>query len=350
MNNNKIPKGFIYSVLISTLLAFIFSACSYKTTAIKPSPIYANDTREPDYSNLYYWAAHPAKKDNSDSVPPGLSISAPIADVFFIHPTSFTAAGDTAANSIIEDESLNNKTDNSSILYQASVFNENSRIFAPRYRQAHLRSFFQKGSQSQQAFELAYKDIRNAFSYYLEHYNSGRPIIISSHSQGTMHATRLIKELFDGKPLREQLICAYIIGLPVPENSFTTIPVCQDSLATGCFVSWRTFKSGHIPEYVAEEPYKAAVVNPLTWSTSELPAPAKLNKGGVLRNFEKIKPGVVGTQVHGNVLWSSKPDVPGKMFLTNKNYHIGDINLFYVNIRENVKSRMRRFLEKNYKP
>jgi ABC-type phosphate transport system ATPase subunit len=72
-------------------------------------------------------------------------------------------------------------------------------------------------------------------------------------------------------------------------------------------------------------------------------ASADLNKGAILRNFNKIVPHAVNAQVHGNVLWSSKPDVPGKIFFTQKNYHIGDINLFYMNIRENVATRIRLF-------
>ena len=42
---------------------------------------------------------------------------------------------------ILNDQSLNAKTDYSTILYQASAFNE-YRVFAPRYRQAHLRSYY----------------------------------------------------------------------------------------------------------------------------------------------------------------------------------------------------------------
>ena len=45
-------------------------------------------------------------------------------------------------NADIDNEELNEKTDNSTILYQASVFNKYCRVFAPRYRQANLQAFF----------------------------------------------------------------------------------------------------------------------------------------------------------------------------------------------------------------
>ena len=64
-----------------------------------------------------------------------------------------------------------------------------------------------------QAFELAYQDVKKAFEYYLEHYNNGRPIIIASHSKGSTHTIRLLKEFFDGKQLKEKLVMAYLIIL-----------------------------------------------------------------------------------------------------------------------------------------
>ena len=110
-------------------------------------------------------------------------------------------------NADIDDVALNKKTDNTTILYQASVFNEDCRVFAPRYRQANFNAFFTNNKVvTDKAFELAYEDIKTAFEYYLEHYNQGRPIIIASHSQGTLHAGRLLKEYFEGKPLQKKFI------------------------------------------------------------------------------------------------------------------------------------------------
>lgn len=75
-------------------------------------------------------------------------------------------------------------------------------------------------------------------------------------------------------------------------------------------------------------------------------APDKLNKGGILKNFDKVVPGLVHAQIHGNVLWVNKPKFFGSIFLTAKNYHIADYNLFYENIRENVGTRIKAFLKK----
>jgi hypothetical protein len=40
---------------------------------------------------------------------------------------------------------------------------------------------------------------------------------------------------------------------------------------------------------------------------------------------------------------ASKPNVFGKFLFFKKNFHIGDINLFYMNIRENLVTRIGAF-------
>ncbi|GAB2840770.1 DUF3089 domain-containing protein [Ferruginibacter profundus] len=346
MKNYK--TSFLFSIKISAfLLCIILVSCTKKNYPAITNHQSYTATNKPDYSDLYYWAAHPWKKDASDSVPKPLRSSYhpdSSVDVFFLHPTTLTNYNDQRWNAPIDDSVINSKTDRSTILYQASVFNEQCRVFAPRYRQAHIKAFFIASKESEKYFDTAYEDIKAAFIYYLENFNGGRPIIIASHSQGTKHAARLLKEFFEDKPLQHKLVCAYIPGLAVPENYFSSIPPCKDSTSTGCFVSWRTFKRGYTePDFVAKENFKAVVINPLTWTSDTALVPAKKNSGGVLLKFNKIVPHVVNANIYRNVLWTSKPNVAGKLFFTKKNYHAGDINLFYMNIRQNIKTRIAAF-------
>ena len=336
--------------MYSCLLTIALISCTKNNYSAKSEYQFKSTTKLPDYSNFNYWAAHPWKKDLSDSVPKPLQhnyLQDSLADVFFIHPTTLTDKNNDCWNADINDAALNAKTDYSTILYQASVFNEKCRVFAPRYRQAHIKAFYVHTEEADNAFEIAYTDVKNAFIFYLANYNNNRPIIIASHSQGTKHAGRLLKEFFENKPLQNNLVCAYIIGLPVPVDYFTTLKPCTDSLATGCFLSWRTFKrQSKQPEFITAEKFKSVVINPLTWTNETALITSSYNKGGVLKNFNKIIPGVVNAQIHNNILWSSKPDVPGKIFYTQKNYHVGDINLFYINIRENTAVRIQAYLNK----
>jgi hypothetical protein len=337
---------------IMVAIAFLFS-CSNKNFSYKSEYQFNSGNGIPDYASLDYWAAHPYKKNTSDSLPRPLRsafIKDSIADVFFIHPTTFVDKKDRGWNANIDNAQLNAKTDYSTILYQASVFNNQCRVFAPRYRQAHYRAFFIPEEEAKPYFDLAYQDVKAAFEYYLKNYNNGRPIIIASHSQGTVHAQRLLKEFFEGKPLMNKLICAYIIGMPLKENYFSLLKPCSNAGTTGCFVGWRTFKAGYTePKFIANEKFKSIVVNPLTWTTDNQFAAASLNMGGILKNYNKISKHAASCIIHDNILWSSKPKFFGNIFLTKKNYHIADINLFYMNIRDNVKRRISEYY-KNYKP
>ena len=324
----------------------IFSGCSEKYYAFEHNYQFREKSIFPNYKDLDYWAAHPWKKDPSDSLPELLKFDKndSLADVFFIHPTTYTG-NRQAWNADINDAYINAKTDYSSILYQASVFNKHCRIFAARYRQVHLSAFFINNDQTKAAFDTAYADVKRAFEFYLRNYNENRPIIIAGHSQGGLMTERLMTEFFDAKPLQEKLVVAYIVGWPIPKNSFQKIEVCKDSLQTNCFSGWRTYKLDYIPAYVKKEKVKSEVTNPLSWTTNSEHVDSKYNKGSVLRDFSKIVKNTTDAQIHDGVLWVNRPKFPGSMFYRSKNYHIGDINLFYMNLRVNIEQRIFSYLK-----
>lgn len=301
-------------------------------------------TGTPDYSDLDYWAAHPWKWDPSDSIPAPLR-NEPIdstVDVFFLHPTMLTSNKSIdRENARIDDPVINRKTDYTSILYQASVFNQQCRVFAPRYREAHLQNFYNTDTVATSlAFNTAYKDITDAFDYYLEHYNNGHPIIIAGHSQGSKLAERLLKQYFEDKPLRNKLVVTYLAGWPVPKDYFSSLPMCRDSIQTGCICSWRTFRKGYIPDYLKGDSNNAYATNPLTWTTNNEYAGKNLHRGSVLTKFNKVYKHTTDAQVMNGLLYIKKPKFPWSFLYFTKNYHVGDINLFYMNIREDVRRRI----------
>lgn len=302
--------------------------------------------KSPDYKNTYYWASLPFKTDPADQLPESVILDhiSEEADVFFIHPTSYF--GDKthrAWNADINDPKVNKKTDNGAILFQASIFNSDARIFAPRYRQAHYNAFFTKDiTSSQHAFDLAYEDVYNAFLYYYDNWNKGRPIIIAGHSQGAKMAVRLIKEVFDNKAMKNKLVVAYVVGIPVPVGTFEYLKVCKDEHETSCICSWRTFKSGTIPkDLITEKP--VIITNPLSWTTDENFVDKKFNKGMVLDMKKKPVKNAVSAQIYKNILWCNKPKFKGSFLVNIKNFHKGDYNLYYLNVRENVRTRIRSY-------
>jgi len=315
------------------------------------------DLAPPVYSDLHYWAAHPYKRDYSDSIPSFLKdeVRDSSVDVFFLHPTTFIKdLLNTKMNANVNDPDLNYDTDTKTILYQASVFNGSCRVFAPRYRQAHLKAYFQyKSVESQQAFDLAYEDLKTAFQYYLDHWNKGRPIIIASHSQGSMHAIRLLKEFFDGKPLQKQLVCAYVVGWQIKKDDLKNIPFGTSPSQTGCIVGWRTYKKDKEDMLIKREDENSLCVNPISWTADNIRTNKEIHKGAVGKDFNKLISQKISVAVAPeiNILWVEIPeDIEQRSGMASRlgNFHIADYNLFWMDIRENVKVRISKFFSGNH--
>ncbi len=339
-------------ILFLSITICLAAACKTQvpaklSIAWKESPI----PPEINYALSENWAALPNRKDAADAVP----AKSPLkdeqdqaqADVFFIHPTIYTYAPNTPFqwNANIQDPYLNHKVDSSTILNQATIFNAAGRIYAPRYRQAHYYAFVTPNkADKDSSLQLAYTDVKKAFEYYLTNYNNGRPFIIASHSQGTVHATRLIKELIDGKNLQKQFVAGYLIGIATPKNTFTNIQPCTSADQTGCFVAWTTFQQGYLPPWHPGKPTELVSTNPLTWSLDESFAPKELNEGGVSYGFKWVK-NFADAQNHQGLLWINTPYVFGRTFVKIKNWHQADMNLFYAPIRNNAKNRVSAYLK-----
>lgn len=306
----------------------------------------------PNYESLDAWASHPAKLDSADRVP-DMSLSnnqaQAEADVFFIHPTTYTGKrGQNQWNGPVDDLELNIKTDKGAIRNQASVFNGCYRIFAPRYRQAHYQSYFTDDKQeAEKAFRLAYSDVRKAFIHYLKYYNQGRPIVIAGHSQGSTHAEWLLQDFFNGKKLNQQLVAAYIPGMPIARRDMDQILPCEEKGDIHCVCSWRTYKHGYVPKWHHDTLSSQLIItNPLSWKTDDSRIESSENPGSVLLNFyDGLEEGVAGAEIYGGLLWTEKPNFKGSFFLTTKNYHQGDFNLYYKSIRMNACLRLSKYLE-----
>lgn len=305
----------------------------------------------PVYNDLKYWAALPDQLDSADAVPvkewQNEQANAAV-DVFYLYPTTYTGKrGQNDWNASTDDTKLNQLTDEFPIRYQASLFNGAGRIYAPRYRQAHLNCFFtKKHSDAEKALDLAYQDIRTAFQYYLQHFNNGRPFIIASHSQGTFHAKRLIREFVDDKPLENQMVVAYLVGLTVPHDYFKNLQPCATPTETNCYCTWRTFKEGYVPKKLHFPDSNIIVTNPVSWRLDQPSCKQEEQLGGVLKDFKKVYPELVRTTVYEDLLWVSKPKFPGSFLLMKKNYHVADYNFFYADVRYNAQDRVRAYLGK----
>ncbi len=346
----------------------------------------------PNYSDLQFWAAHPNKESKAFFKPKGVADEASDfpADVFYMHPTSYF--GQNNWNYDFKNPQATELIEEVLMPLQASVFNSSCRIFAPKYRQATFYSFLWNTEQGRSALEVAYEDLKKAFEYYLEHENNGRPFFIASHSQGTCHAARLLEEVIDKSDAAKKMIAAYIVGFRIPEERFTKghfqqLKMSQFPHDFNSVIAWDTYLEKGKPSNVldrAEVWYsdknkwikragkKPIGVNPISFQQSYEKINAENNLGAVLlvqKNPQKINRDLFGTDElmgldtigistprqeecgaqlrEDGFVYISKPKTSHfyKMMLPGGNMHNYDYDLFYMNFRENIKYRLKAYLE-----
>ena len=326
------------------VLLWFLTGCkiSYNTYDFEKSP----EIAKPDYSNNDSWAVLP------NSFPDEISqfktdVNEKRADIFFIYPTLIDAKDQREWNSDIWDEEIRKDVIDRPVKYQASAWIDAGNLYVPFYRQAHIRVFNEKFKEDgKKALDLAYSDIKEAFAYYLENFNNNKPFIIASHSQGTVHAKRIISEFIDGKELQNKLIAAYLIGIKVAKDEFANLKPMNSPDEIGGFVSWNTYKYNKYPRNY-ENWFKGGITtNPITWDNTK--ETKKDSHKGILFRDLKVFPKNIDIKLIDGIVWSSVPNVPGKFFLKMiKSYHFADINLFWVDIKDNAKLRVDKWFLKN---
>lgn len=295
----------------------------------------------PDYVRGSSWLSLPGREDASDAVPKKLpeaehSRDSLEVDVFFVHPTQLFKGDHWNAH--LNNNKVNALNAKFPMRLQASAFNIGGRLYAPAYRQAHIGVFTWQDSTSWRALELAYADVRSAFEHYLNNWNDGRPIIFAGHSQGSWHIRWLLQEFFDGKPLQEQLVVAYAPGFDFYTTDFDRIPYCTSAEETGCVCTWMSYGEGYFPGWLQSKSQTPVCTHPIAWTLDGTNA-IEDHQGVVLSQMRYAYPTAIEAHIERGVLQVHKPDVPFGKALQRDNWHVGDINLFWLNIRNNAKRR-----------
>lgn len=325
-----------YLFILAILFSTIFLQAQLPATFIA-----IDQPAAPDYSLEKNWSALPFRKDAADKIPNDekwVNDSLKPVDVFYIYPTIYES-GETW-NADLSNKALNKKIDSKPVQYQASVFNASCQVYAPRYRQSIIKAFYDK-ENGPKSLAFAYEDVKKAFQYYLDHYNHGRPFIIASHSQGSYHARRMLREMIDTTDLRNKMVAAYVIGYAIDTAMYKVLEPCRNENETGCYITWASFKKGFTPDGLAL--FGNICVNPLTWTCATSPADKVCSKGAILLSFNKKYLNNVCTEIHDNYLWveNSLPVISGW-----GNLHIADYNLFWYDIRQNVAKRIEAYFKK----
>jgi hypothetical protein len=320
----------------------------------------------PDYSATASWIAHPELAEDPsewrpDGFPPPILTPKRVA-AFYIHPTTFLQRD--RWNAPLDDRQ-SRQTAELFVRSQASTFGQFAEVWAPRYRQAAYGAFLLDSRDAQQALDVAYSDIEQAFDRFLDEVPQGRPIILAGHSQGSLHLTRLLAER--GPQLRERLVAAYIVGWPVSvaaDLPAMGLPFCTNPGETGCALSWQSFGEPGNPSIVLDSwegtrgptglerrQDDMLCVNPIT-GTEGGAAPPSANPGTLVPKADMIsatvEPGRVGARCDQGFL-TIEGDIPnlGPYVLPGNNYHVYDYALFWWAIHNDARQRAEAWFVRN---
>ncbi len=124
---------------------------------------------------------------------------------------------------------------------------------------------------------------------------------------------------------------------------YTDLKFCENAEQTNCIVSWMSYAEGYQPE--GEWFRNTQSVNPLSWTMDNDAVAIRDHAGTVVLNLNKRRTKPMEARivdVGGNVLWV-KTKAP--WFRIMKNLHVADYGLFYMDIRQNVKLRVKNYLK-----
>jgi hypothetical protein len=155
------------------------------------------------------------------------------------------------------------------------------------------------------------------------------------------------------------MIAAYMLGNAPTKDWLAANPnikFAQGADDIGVLISWNTEGPGNIGQFSLVVPEGSVAINPLNWRTDETYAGVEENLGsflpdrnGVYRIVEGIADARVDVKRGSVISVSVDPaiySVPtgAATFFGTESYHQWDFEFFYMNIRENAKLRLNRFL------
>ena len=249
--------GFTSAAMLAALLMLTPKSHAYTSDA--------SLTEALNYGDADFWLAKPRQCFNN-------------VDVFYVYPTASNNPDGSMDLSLPEERALAQGVFEA----QASIFTGQANIYAPYYRQMSTQVEMADGmlATDTDEFKRGAADVEDAFDYYINNLNKGRPFILAGHSQGTMALIELIKSRFGENPgLRDQLVAAYFIGYTVTDDDLAQagLSAAQRANDVGTVITYNTQSETSVggPMLLPG----ANCINPLNWQVDETQATAQENLG-----------------------------------------------------------------------
>ncbi len=292
------------------------------------------------YSDKKYWAYF---SEGSGSV-----------DLFLICPT--VDVNDEYNMSLSDNFTMGNFL--GALNMERGIYEENTRMYAPYYRQMAIKAYNLSEELRTPFFDIAYGDIKEAFSYYLEHENKNRPIILAGFSQGAEMCYKILEDFFKDEELNSRLVAVYAIGWRL-EKEFVKknphIKPAQSENDVGVVITFDCEDPEIHSSSINPEDMQVFAINPLNWKTDGTPAEKNLNLGACFTDYSgEIKSEIKnfcgcyidterGVLKVPGLISADYPPVVSNLPLGA--YHVYDYLFFYRNLQENVKTRIKNFYD-----
>lgn len=302
----------------------------------------AEAAQAPDYAleeNWAYWADGEGRA----------------ADVFFLCPTVFM--GDEQHFNMAMDDEETKASFLGATNMEKGIYDAYGTFYAPYYRQAGLNVYEMPEQEREACFALAYEDVKAAFTYYLEHCNDGRPVILAGFSQGADMSLRLLKDCFADEAVNDLLVACYAIGWRITQEEMDAYPhlrFAQGEDDTGVIIAFNSEAESVQDSLMIPAGIRTLAINPLNWRTDGTPADKALNLGACFTDYSGqivseipqltgayIEP-VRGSLKVTDVTADEYPPVLG--IFSEGVYHLYDYQFFYRNLQQNVGVRLDAYL------
>lgn len=275
-------------------------------------------------------------------------------DVFFVNPTVYKGTDEELVWEKYDKETK--KSFVGAVNMEKGIYDDNARFFAPYYHQAALSAYYAPKAESKDIFDSAYSEVRDAFEYYMESYNDGRPLILAGFSQGAQHCIHLLKEYSDNEKFNRILVACYAIGWRFTEQEqaeYPDIQFAQGEKDTGVLIAFNSEAVDVQDSLMIPKGTKTLAINPLNWKNDGTVADKSMNLGACFTDYEgkitKEIPHLTGAYIDDNrgalkVTDVNPKDYPSVLF-SDGIYHIYDYQFFYRNLEKNVQTRIESFLK-----
>lgn len=313
----------IFNFQLSIILAVIAA------TSCRPRTIDHPETAHLDYSDTTLWF------ELADA-----SGSTYCADVFYILPSCILGFTDAEGSPLVYADPYD-ETQRSRMIPSYRLADEifdSCRFFAPYYRQLTLEQWIEGTDAVERNFHTSMADVADAFAYYLDHYNHGRPFFIAGFSQGAKCTVELLKQMPDS--IARRMIAAYVIGYPITDTDMAQYPNIRpahgadDTGVTICYNS-ATCAQGISPILSPTD----VCINPVNWSTGP---DTVLLSTSITTHIDSTHNIVIVRGIDSTLYYLPELDAifpPG-------NLHLGELTIYHDYLQQNIATRRHTYFTK----